>query len=56
MSGHSRLLLLGPSVRWRRRRATGLARPAGDESAEVYVPLQVLLAGEPLSREAAAAG
>ena len=55
-SNLNRLPLLGSSVRWRRRRATACARPPGDESAEIYVPLEVLLAGEPVSSEAAAAG
>lgn len=53
---HHRTLLSGAAARWRRRRTPELARSAGDESAEVYVSLDVLLASEPVAREAAATG
>ena len=53
-ASQNRLHLSGACVRWRRRRTSDLTRALADESAEVYMSLEVLLANEPVSREAAA--
>ena len=53
---HNRTLLSGAAARWRRRHAPERARSTADESAEVYVSLEALLASEPVRREAAATG